>query len=260
MKKAALCLIFLFFFLGPCRAEDGQRWNVEKSTHFIVYYKNAPHDFIRQVVDTSEGYYEKIASDLGFNRFDFWLWDNRAKIYIYDTNADYQSGTGQPAWSAGSASPREKIIATFPYAQGFFESVLAHEMGHIVFREVVGFDNKALPLWLDEGAASYQEKEKYYDADELVLKSMSDGSFVSLERLANFGEQFSMPAKDAGLFYAESFSVVNFLVSQFGKDKFVLFCRELKEKKNLNKALDSAYAFKDIHKLQEAWKEYLRNG
>lgn len=259
MKRFLLSLVFLLSFSIACFCEDPAKWNIEKSTHFIVYYKNAPEDFIKQVIGHSEQYYEKIASDLGFNRFDFWLWDDRAKIYIYDDSADYQADTGQPAWSAGSADPREKKIATFPYAAGFFETVLAHEMGHIVFREIVGFNNNALPLWLDEGVASYQEKTKYYDADGAVVKSIADGSFIPLNRLANFGEQFSLPQSRAELFYAESFSVVNFLIRQFGKEKFINFCRNLKEKKNLNKALESSYPFRNAGELEDAWKKNLKN-
>ena len=226
----------------------------------MVYYKEAPEDFIKKAVDNSEGYYQTITSQLGFNRYNFWLWDERAKIYIYNDAKDYQEKTGQPAWSAGVVSLRDKTISSFPYARDFFETVLAHELGHIIFREFVGFDNNAVPLWLDEGVASYQEKLKYSQADILVRNAIESGKFIPLQNLPVFGEQFGMGSAAAQLFYAQAFSAVDFLIKEYGKDKFVTFCQNLRDKKNLDRALASVYSFSGIGQMQEAWKKYLKNG
>ena len=131
------------FAVLPAFAGSTENWNTSKSSHFIVSFKNAPEKFIEELIDQAEGYYDKIADNLGFTRFNFWLWDNRAKIYIYDNAEDYRASTKQPAWSVGSARVQEKLIYSFPYAQGFFETVLPHELGHIIFREFVGSDNPA---------------------------------------------------------------------------------------------------------------------
>jgi hypothetical protein len=40
----------------------------------------------------------------------------------------------------------------------------------------------------------------------------------------------------------------------------VSFCKELKEDRNLNKALEKSYSFKDIGELDRAWQDYLKNG
>ena len=259
MKKSILFFI-LFCFNPVLASQDTVKWNTEKSTHFIVYYKNAPEDFIKELIEKSEDYYNKIASDLGFTRYDFWLWDNRAKIYIYDNAADYQSATGEPLWSGASAIPRPKIIQTFPYARGFFEKILPHEMGHIIFREFVGFDNSAIPLWLEEGVASYQEKLTYSMANAFVRKTMEKGNFITLERLSGFSSGSRMPDEAAQLFYVESFSIVDFLIKEFGKDKFVSFCQDLRDKKNLERAIASNYPFSNIQELGVAWDKYLKNG
>lgn len=257
MKKLILSLIISLGFLYICSAQEGAKWNVEKSSHFIVYYKEAPEDFIKRVIGSSEDYYNRIASDLGFSRYNFWLWDERAKVYIYNNVLDYQAATGQPAWSVGNALVRDKTISSFPYAHDFFETVLAHELGHIIFREFVGFDNYAVPLWLDEGVASYQEKSKYEQADTLVRKAIESGKFIPLEKLPKLGEQFSIPTDTAQLLYAESFSAVDFLIKKFGKDRFVNFCQNLRDKKSLDMALTSSYSFSGVGQMQEAWKKYL---
>jgi len=258
MKKYIFCLLAILISYRLASATD-DNWRITKSTHFIVYYKNAPEDFIKELIEKSEDYYNKIASDLGFTRYDFWLWDNRAKIYIYDNAADYQSAAGQPEWSGGSAMPRQKIIQTFPYAQGFFTKILPHEMGHIIFREFVGFDNSAIPLWLDEGVASYQEKLTYSTANAFVRKAIEKGNFITLERLSNFNQHLRVPDQLAGLFYFESFSIVDFLIKEFGRDKFVSFCQDLKDKKDLVRAVAMNYPFSNIQELDSAWQKFILN-
>lgn len=261
MKKYILTLVLFYTFgsLGILSAET-DNWQVEKSTHFIVYYKNAATDFIRQLIDKSEDYYNKIADDLGFRRFDFWLWDDRAKIYVYDNAQDFQSATGNPSWSAGVAMPGTKTIVTYPYAKGFFETTLAHEMSHIIFREFVGFGNYAVPLWLEEGVACYQEKVSSYSMINAFLRgAIQKGNFMTLERLSNFNPMLATDNQSVQLFYAEAFSIVNFLIKEFGKDKFVLFCQNLRDKKNLESAIISTFSFNNLKEFEEAWQKHLKN-
>jgi len=237
-------------------AEDA--WNTLKSTHFVVFYKNAPEDFVKLVTDKAEVYYDQIAEGLGFMRFDFWLWDNRAKIYIYDDAKIYSARTGQPAWSLGIAIPGVKAIETFPYANNFIETVLPHEMGHIIFREFVGFNNSGIPLWLDEGVASHQEKAKYSQVGIFIRKAMVEGNFMDLKKLASFYSVVNLDPKLVNIFYAESFSLIDFLIREFGRDNFVLFCQNLRDKRNLERAMASVYPFGNINELDQAWQKYLK--
>ncbi len=253
-------MVLLIFFLSLPWALADNNWRINKSTHFVVYYKGAPEGFIAEVAEKAEDYYDSIASSLGFRRFDFWLWDNRAKIYIHDNAAGYQAATGQPGWSGGCAKVREKIIHSFPYAKGFLETVLPHEMGHIIFREFVGFDNYAIPLWLDEGVASYQQKLKYSAGIKAeVRNAIGKGSFIPLERLSRFNPQFAMSNESVQLFYAEASSVIEFLIKEFGRDSFILFCQALRDKKDLDRAIASGYPLGNIRELNQAWQKYLRN-
>jgi hypothetical protein len=260
MRKRILFSITLFTFYAVSAAQDPAKWNTEKSAHFVVNYRNAPEDFIKEIIDKSESLYNSIASDLGFIRFNFWLWDERAKIYIYDNALDYQSATGQPAWSIGCAVVKKKAIHAFPYAEGFFEATLPHELGHIIFREFVGFSNNAIPLWLDEGVASYQEKTKYKMANKFIKEAISKNKFINPDELSNIDPRLMQNPELVSLFYAEAFSIVDFLIKEFDKDKFVLFCRNLRDKINLDRAIASSYPFNNIKELGSAWRLYLENG
>jgi len=257
MRKFILILaIFCLPFYSALAQDDG--WLIAKSTHFIVYYKNAPSDFIERLIEKAEEYYDKIADNLGFRRNDFWLWDNRAKIYIDDDAEDYQAATGQPAWSMGAAIPKDKVIRTFPGIPGFFETTLPHEMGHIIFREFVGFDNNALPLWLDEGVASYQENFRHLTANRLVRKAIENDKFINLEALSKLNPQKMQDKELVNIFYAEAVSIIDYLVKEFSEDNFVRFCYYLRDTKNLQKSITSAYPFRNMQELDQAWQRYLK--
>lgn len=257
MRRYILCLAILFL-CSSCALSQAGEWQTAKSNHFIIYYKDAKDDFINRMIDKAEEYYDKIADDLGFRRYNFWLWDNRAKIYIYNDAQDYQASTGQPAWSLGAAMPKDKIIKTFPGAQGFFERILPHEMGHIIFREFVGFDNHAIPIWLDEGVASLGERQRYSNAAMLVKQAIKNGNFIGLVQLTNLNPHLMQDSESVNLFYAESVSLVDYLIKEFGRDNFVLFCQTLRDKKDLERSISYVYPFKNIEDLSGEWREHLQ--
>lgn len=260
IKKYVLVLLLSLAVFMPSRAVFAgteNNWKVSKSTHFIIYYKNAPDTFIEEVVKKSEVLYNNIADSLGFTRFNFWLWDNRAKVYIYDDMDDYLKSTGQPAWSSGASVIKQKIIYTFPYAEIFFETILPHEMGHIIFREFVGFDNAAVPVWLDEGVASYQEIGKYSFSESVVKRAIKDNSFFSLQKLFTIRPQLVSDPLYVHIFYAEAVSVAGYMIKEFGKDNFVVFCQNLRDKRDFEKAMRSVYPFTTIDEFDKAWQEYI---
>jgi len=261
MKKHILFFIAVFLSLSVWAYSADEGWQVYKTTHFLIYYKNAPQDDITGIGSRSEEYYNRIADDLGFTRFNFWLWDDRAKIYIYDNSESYQTTTGQPKWSQGVASPDYKTIQAFIGDNNFLETILPHEMGHVIFREFVGFGNPAIPLWLDEGVASYQEKFRYANADQILRQVIVSNKFMDLTQLFQFQTFGHNNEGDDSvrLFYLESFSLVDFLIKNYGRDNFVYFCQNLRDKKDFGRALSASYNFANIKELEKAWLNYLQN-
>lgn len=237
--------------------QDG--WHIEKSTHFIVYYKDVNERFVRDTIDKAEEYYKSIADNLGFTRYDFWLWEKRAKIYIYNDALDYQAKTGRPSWSGGTAYAAEKIIETYPLRDGFFQLILPHELGHIIFREFVGFQGNA-PLWLDEGVAMYQEKVKRANIKGRLLNAIEQNKLIPLTKLSEINVAFVNDQEVIELYYIEALSVVTFLMEQFGKGNFVELCNALKERKPFDEALNDAYrVFKNLEDLNKTWIRYIKD-
>ncbi len=233
------------------------KWNEYKSDHFVVYYREAPVDFVQSVQDMAEGYYKEISENLGFTRYQNWTYDDRAKIYIYNDYDDYIATAKQAKWSHGVASARSKEIRTFPAAHGFFDSTLPHELGHIIFREFIGIDTPT-PLWLDEGVAMYQEKAKRWGSNAAVKKAIEQKTFMPLDDLSTMYLYNTTPKDIIDLYYAEAASIVYFLITEWGSYRFVNFCRRLSDHYSFKDALTATYPrIRNISDLNKAWVSYL---
>ena len=251
-----LIFLILLILIPNSSLQAKENWQLLKSTHFFIYYQSAGENTANDLAQRAESCYTNITDELGFNRFNFWTWDNRARIYLFDNQADYQKDTGASGWSAGEAFVKNKVIKTFLTAPGFLENVLPHEMAHIIFREMVGFYNPAVPLWLEEGVATYHENKFPLLKYKLAVK-IKEGNFISLNdlnRLRSLGQEEKTKVE---LFYAQSNSLVGYLIAEFGKDRFVFFCQSLRDNRDFSSALSKAYSISNLSGLETAWKEYI---
>jgi hypothetical protein len=131
-------------------------------------------------------------------------------------------------------------------------------MGHIIFREFVGFNNRAVPLWLEEGVASYQMDFRRQVADIISERAVANNTYMTVEQMVNINPMTINDRERVDLYYAESVSIVNFLIKEFGRESFVLFCQNLRDKQDINRAIASAYPFGNTKELEQAWLEHLK--
>ncbi len=251
--RLAVILSIILFIPGLVSAGEGG-WQVAKSTHFNIFYKNAPEQLVDELIQKAESCYDSIAEELGFNRFNFWTWDNRAKIYLFDNRDEYKKATQTYDWSGGQVNVRNKIIQSYVGAPRFVNNILPHELAHIILLEMVGY-NRGIPLWLQEGVAVYQEQDIHSVKIDMARR-IKDDDYIDFNRLNAFNLE-SSENEEVRLFYAESYSIVKYLISEFGKDAFVEFCRSLRDKRSFSAALSKTYSFKNLTELEDSWKTYI---
>jgi hypothetical protein len=251
-------ILLLFILFSPLLGSSlsASEWREEKSEHFIIYFRNAPEGFVRNTVNRAEEIYRKTATTLGITRYKGWTWDKRVKIFIYDNDRDYKANAGY-GWSGGIVNPDARTISTFPSASGFFDSLLPHELGHIVFREYLG-PKAVVPLWLSEGVAMFEEEGGRIGADEEVRFAIEKGRFISLQELSEITLTNDSKKGLVELFYAEAASVVNFLISSGETYRFQRLCSYLKDGMRFEWALKKAYMkYQTITDLDKAWRKTL---
>jgi len=230
-------------------------WQTSKSQHFIIYYQEAPGGFVDELIYKAEDYYNSIVDELGYRRFDFWSWDNRAKIYLYKNSEDFHADTKRSDWTGAVVTVNSRVMRTFVGQDHFFDSLLPHEMTHIIFREFIGM-NISLPLWIDEGVASSQEKSALYARMQLARELVSKEEYIPLDKLSEIS---NIDAKTISpqVFYSQAASLVIFLIREEGKGSFLEFSRALRDKIDWKSALLKTYNFASLEDLEKAWKEFM---
>ena len=238
---------------------DFTQWQNIRGDHFIVYYTQNGVS-AKEVLHKAETCYSKVASDLGYARYsNFWQWENRVNITIYPTKQEYTKETGEPEWTEGIAIYNEKKIVTYEWSQHFLESLLPHEITHLIFRDFVGFKGQ-IPLWLDEGIAQWEEPKKR-EVSKLyareVLNKLQMFPFVQLTAINSLADK---DVETVNAFYMQSLSAVDFLIATYGTLSFADFCRELRDGKSLNDALKSSYSgrIRDLDHLEALWIAYVK--
>ncbi len=277
-------LIILSVFLCLWTAQAfGRDWKEMGSEHFIVYF-TGDEKFAKNVLEKAEVYYREIALELGYPRYsEFWIWDKRAKVYIYPDHASYLQATGEPDWTHGIAVYKKKSIITYEWGKDFVESLLPHEMGHLIFRDFIGFKGD-IPLWLDEGVAQWAERPKREEMKAMANEYYTQSKFLMLDDMMTLDvlsldknellELLMRPTltpdgKDAVLiittdelvttYYLQGVSLVGFLIEMYGSNRFAEFCRQLRDGKGLEEALRFAYPtnIRNLKEFEESWRKYL---
>lgn len=252
---ASVFLIFALLVTAAFAEVTSSFWQTKKSQHFIIYYQGARDNFVDDLMSAAENYYNGIVDELGFRRMDFWSWENRAKIYLYNDSADYLKDTHSTSWSGAQVSIKKRTINTFIGQQNFLDSILPHEMTHMIFREYIGL-KKVLPLWIDEGVACSQEKNSLRQRMSASKNLIDQDTYLEFSRLFDV---YSATLIVPDIFYAQSASVVVFLLNKYGKDSFLDFSRKLRDGIQWEKALLDTYHFASVEEMQTAWKDFMMN-
>lgn len=237
--------------VAPCgiRAEPAPPWLRYPSTHFIIHYAGDDTALARTVSEKAEAYYTDIAADLGYTRYQkFWLWDNRVNILIYPTAEAFTRGCQAPAWAVGRASfERHEIAGYRQSSEAFINSLLPHEMSHLILADFIGRDH--IPLWLTEGFAQWEQLR------QPGIPPLPPNPF-KLSELMVMDIRSERDTTRVALFYRQSASLVGFLIHSRGGTAFGVLCRSLRDGKTFEAALAAAYPG-DLGSLEVLEKKWL---
>jgi hypothetical protein len=261
----ALNLVPLLFAPGG-RADvfDQLQWLSMKDSHFIVYFQEERDTPIaRKILREAEKYYQRIGTTIGFTRYgDFWTWDNRARIFLFASKETFLTETGQPEWSTGYVNKDAvaiigRMIVTYRQEENFFDGLLPHEIGHLILHEFI--KDARIPSWFDEGIAQLYEAGKPEQAFRAMKPLVSRGQFIHFRDLMRWDVQQQQDPFNVTLFYAQSVTIVDFLIKRYGSDAFGRLCRNMRDGKSLEEALDKVYpnTVPTLSDLEQKWVSFM---
>jgi hypothetical protein len=230
--------------------DDVHPWQIMQGQGIIMHYYQAPESFARTLYNAAQNSLYRLRLDVGA------IPDELIHFYIYASTEDMRDAVlFEPDWTGGQAYANHQIVIIgVPEEQlAWGETAVAHEMAHIVIGSQVDNCYSRMPSWLSEGLAVYAEGGLSSDEADLLQQAIEDDTLFEVRSL---NDSFSNDRQRAGLAYAQSYSLVDFLVQTYGRAQMNALLAEFQAGYRADSALQNTFGF-DTNGLEIAWREYV---
>ena len=172
-------------------------------------------------------------------------------IYVYENNNDMKESILYEAqWTGGQAQPSYSLIIVGTSRQEIRGTII-HELTHVLIGHLTFSCLGDVPTWLNEGLAVYSEDSLSPFMADPLNQAIKNNKLLSLRLL---GGNFSEDYDTAILSYAESYSVVKFMVETYGQEKMNATLVTLRDGTSVDDALIKVYGF-DLDGLEDEWRK-----
>jgi hypothetical protein len=189
-------------------------------------------------------------------------WSPRCQVVLHGSRRAYVNASGRGSESTAGSSLvntsgsriTSRRIDLLGDREEYLTAALPHELTHVILRDRFVADEP--PVWADEGVAILADplaKQGRHQQD-LAESHENNTGFSTGELLATS----SYPRPDRiGAFYAQSASLVRFLVSQENPERFVEFLEQA-SLQGYDAALRKCYGVDGVVELDRKWRQHLR--
>jgi hypothetical protein len=230
--------------------DDRFQWQSLVEGQVTAYWYRGTTSFAGDIMETVQEALYWLVQDTGVSLTE------PVRIYIYGSSADLRGSMIFPQeWTGGVAFTRYGCIAIgiSPANLTWGRRAIAHELTHLVIHQMTLNPYGGLPVWLDEGLAMRSEGPLGREFQEYLDRAIARDSLFSVRSLAS---PFSTDAEKSYLSYAQSYSLVEYLISTYGKDRMFELLDTLSEGSTYDNALTGVYGF-NSDGLERRWREYL---
>jgi len=237
----------------PVRVQfDDLRYSWRSLTEGMVtiYWYKGDKSFAQELMASAQQALARLAEDTGA------YLERAVGLYIYTDARDLQGAMIFPReWTGGVAFTRYGTIAIgiAPNNLAWGKRAIAHELAHLVIHQMTLNPYNDLPTWLDEGLAMYAEGSPDPALATYLNKAVAEDSLISVRSLSS---PFSAFAGEASLSYAQSYSLVEFLITSYGRGKSLELLNTFRQGSGYDAALNKVYGF-DMDGLDTLWRDYI---
>jgi hypothetical protein len=178
---------------------------------------------------------------------------NPVNVYVYpDPPALREAVLYQPGWTGGLAFGGYGIVALAvgEGQMGWGRRVMAHELTHVLVGYLANSCVSSIPTWLNEGIAVYGEGGLDPESQRALQIAINSDQVLSVRALSG---GFSEDPSRASLSYAQSFSLVDFLIRQSGQTQLLQLFDTLRRGEDIDSGLQQVYGF-DVDGLEDRWR------
>ena len=180
--------------------------------------------------------------------------ENPVDIYIYANTQDMKDAIlYESSWVGGQAIPNYNIviIGISKAELDWGRTAMVHELTHVLVGHLTFSCLGVLPRWLDEGLATLSEGKLDDYKQSLLDQAIQKDTLLPLTSISG---DFSAIDDTARLSYAESYTIVKFLIDTYKQDKIISLLTALRDGHTIDDAMTSVYGF-DVAGLEDAWRK-----
>jgi hypothetical protein len=223
---------------------------VSQGGELTIFWYKGSDSFAQELMDACQEGLARLTQDIGA------YLEKPVKIYIYASGSDLQGAMiYSPEWTGGVAFTEFSTVAISipPGELDWGKKALVHELTHLVVYQATFSPYGLLPLWLDEGLATYNQGELDPDLYSRLEEAISKNELIAVRSLCS---PFSAYTDKASLSYAESYSLVEYLLDNYGQGRMLDLLALFKQGSTYDEALTEVYGF-DIDGLDARWRATL---
>ncbi len=223
-------------------------WKELEDDDIHLYWYEGDESFGRELMRAARQALVKLATDTDSNL------EDQVRIYIYGNTKDLHESLVFPdQWTGGQAYPEYStvVIGIDTDNLEWGKRAVTHEISHMVIYQETYSPLSNVPTWLDEGLAVYSEGELESHFKQNLEKAILNENLFSIQSISG---SFPSASDEAELAYAQSYSLVEFLIENFGSAKIQQLLQAFSDGINLDNALTEIYGF-DSEKLEIDWRK-----
>jgi hypothetical protein len=230
--------------------DDDYDWRHLTQNNVTLYWYYGSDSFAAELMQTCQDTLIMLGDDTGA------YLESPVRIYIYSSSSALKDAmVYAKEWTGGVAYPSYGAIA-IGITQSNIEwgkRALAHEIAHLITAQMTANPYNSIPVWLNEGISMYAEGELETDYEYYLKAAIIDESLISVQSLCS---PFSALSEKSYLSYAESYSIVAFLIEKYGQQKMHQLLTVFQNGSTYDNALRTVYGF-DLAGLNDLWQTYI---
>jgi hypothetical protein len=230
--------------------DSSHSWTSMTEGNVTLLWYYGGQTFSRELMDSAQEGLDRLANDTGA------YLDQDVKLYVYANSSDLGEAMVYPQeWMGGITFSEFGIVAigVSPEDLAWGKRILKHELAHLVTYQMTANPYGDIPTWLSEGLSMYAEGELEASLGELLAEAVSEDRLFSARTLSS---EFPADPQAAYLSYAQSFSLVDYLVTTYGREEILRLLDTFKLGATYDDALTEVYGF-DTDGLNAAWRASL---
>lgn len=226
-------------------------WREVRSDRIAVFWYEGEQSFGQAVLDTASRTLDRLEKDAGVRA------SQLIRIYLYTHTSDFRGALGPNAseWIGGQAIPPLGIIVAniAPDDEREIGRMVPHEVSHVVLYQATHNPYASNPNWLEEGIAVHNQEVADSDYPAMVEAAARDGELIPLRALSS---SFPSDTDLALLSYAESSSVIEFILQRYGKEGLARLVDVFSEGETSEAAVQQALGV-SLEELDSQWRATL---